>query len=354
MIEPRAYRAGRDLEQMLALLAEGRRANNGTYYVHTGDLRWWLFYTTRQRWGDIHLWEDESGALLGWALFSPDWQAFDVFVQPGLRGSTQAEAIYTWSVAGITETVRRAGGKAVRTLWISEKDDVMTGWLGRWGFVPDEEYRYMNYMTRSLADSLPGALLPAGFLLRPVAGEGDLAQRAAAQHAAFESSMPMDEYCRRYLRFMRSPVYRPELDIVAAAPDGRIAAFCIAWLDAANRVGLFEPVGVHPDFQRRGLGKAVVLEGLRRMQANGMEQAIVCSLWHSPAALALYESAGFRTVDTLQAYTKEIQDGISIYERPRSQRAVLPGSGAAYPGGFLSRPASLGCPVGLRLGRAGL
>jgi ribosomal protein S18 acetylase RimI-like enzyme len=116
----------------------------------------------------------------------------------------------------------------------------------------------------------------------------------------------MDDYCRRTLRFMRSPVYRPKLDIVAAAPDGRIAAFCIAWLDTTNRVGLFEPVGVHPDFQRRGLGKAVVLEGLRRMQTNGMDQATVCSLWHSPAAQALYESAGFRTVDRLQAYKKMI------------------------------------------------
>jgi ribosomal protein S18 acetylase RimI-like enzyme len=118
--------------------------------------------------------------------------------------------------------------------------------------------------------------------------------------------MPFEAYRRRYLRFMRSPVYVPEMDIVVEAPDGRIAEFCIAWLDPANRVGLFEPVGVHPAFQRRELGKAVVLEGLRRMQARGMRTAIVCSLWDNPAALRLYESAEFQIVDRLHTYEKRI------------------------------------------------
>ena len=54
---------------------------------------------------------------------------------------------------------------------------------------------------------------------------------------------------------MRSPVYDRDLDIVAVSADDRIGAFCIVWMDAVNRVGLFEPVGTHPDFQRKGLGE---------------------------------------------------------------------------------------------------
>jgi ribosomal protein S18 acetylase RimI-like enzyme len=307
MIEPRPYRDERDLEKILALLADGRQANNGTYYVHTGDLKWWLFYTANPRWDQLFLWEDDCGDLLGWVLYSPDWRAFDAFVRPDLRGTPQAEAIDAWAVEGITQIVRRAGGRqAIRTVWISEKDAVVTGWLRRAGFVPDDEYQFMHLMARSLAAPIPAPSLPEGYQLRQVAGESDVENRAAAQHAAFESDMPMEAYCQRYLRFMRSPVYEPERDIVIAAPDGRIAAFCILWLDPLNRVGLFEPVGVHPAYQRRGLGKAVVQEGLRRMQARGMCSAIVCSLWDNAASYRLYEAAGFRAVDILRTFVKAI------------------------------------------------
>ncbi len=44
-MEMRPYTGLQDLQAMLDLLSEGRKANNGTYYVHRGDLQWWLFYT---------------------------------------------------------------------------------------------------------------------------------------------------------------------------------------------------------------------------------------------------------------------------------------------------------------------
>jgi ribosomal protein S18 acetylase RimI-like enzyme len=105
---------------------------------------------------------------------------------------------------------------------------------------------------------------------------------------------------------MRSPVYTPEQDIVVVAPDGRFAAFCVIWLDPVNRVGLFEPVGVHPEFQRHGLGKALVQDGLRRMQEQCMNSAIVCAVCDNPAAHGLYQSAGFRDLDILQTFQKGI------------------------------------------------
>src|SRR5512141_2760928 len=44
-MEARTYENINDLYAMLDLLSEGSRANNGTHYVHRGDLQWWLFYT---------------------------------------------------------------------------------------------------------------------------------------------------------------------------------------------------------------------------------------------------------------------------------------------------------------------
>ena len=44
MKDPRTYHDERDLEAMLNLLKDGRKANNGSYYIHSGDLKWWLYY----------------------------------------------------------------------------------------------------------------------------------------------------------------------------------------------------------------------------------------------------------------------------------------------------------------------
>jgi mycothiol synthase len=92
---------------------------------------------------------------------------------------------------------------------------------------------------------------------------------------------------------MRSPVYDGARDLFVRSPDGRGASACTIWFDAVNGVGLFEPVATHPDFQGKGLGKAVMTEGLRRMKAAGMQRAVLGFVPNNVAARALYTSMGF-------------------------------------------------------------
>ena len=73
-----------------------------------------------------------------------------------------------------------------------------------------------------------------------------------------------------------------------------------------NGVGHFEPVGTHPDFQRRGLGKALLLNSLRQMQILGMTSATVCTGESNTRAARLYESVGFRNTNWLCEYTKPL------------------------------------------------
>jgi ribosomal protein S18 acetylase RimI-like enzyme len=69
---------------------------------------------------------------------------------------------------------------------------------------------------------------------------------------------------------------------------------------------LFEPVGTHPDFQRQGLGKAVLREALRCLRENGMHSAIVSTAADNEPAIKLYEAAGFRVANSLVIYQKSI------------------------------------------------
>ena len=143
-------------------------------------------------------------------------------------------------------------------------------------------------------------------MLRACAGLPEVAARATAQAAAFESAAPFERYLERFINFMRSPAYDPELDIVAVDPQGRVGAFCIVWPDLVNKVGLFEPVGTHPDFQRKGLGRAAMLEGMQRLQARGMNTAIVSTGEYNLPAIKLYEALGFTLVKRLGTYVKDV------------------------------------------------
>lgn len=89
--------------------------------------------------------------------------------------------------------------------------------------------------------------MPAGFLLRG-ARLADADQLADARNHSFEEDWTGHQY-RSVV--MTKPGYQPEREIVAEAPDGRIAAFAVYWVDERNRVGHFEPVGTHHDFRRR-------------------------------------------------------------------------------------------------------
>jgi ribosomal protein S18 acetylase RimI-like enzyme len=292
---------------MRSILVEGRRADLPTYYVHVGDLNWWLFYIDQEN--DFRtrtiVWErGADGEVIGWSLLSPRFRAFDLFLHPVELAPELLAHVLAHTEERVVDIVRAQDGTDVQTDWVAEQDWQYISLLEGRGFRRGEAFMWR--MQRDLTGSLPEFTLPSGYRVRSIAGEHELDLRAAASRAAFESGMPIDRYNARYLCFMRSPVYDRELDLVVEAPDGRLAAFCIVWLDPVNGMGHFEPVGTHPDFRRRGLGKGVVYAGLRLLQSRGMAAASVCAESDNAAALRLYESAGFQPLHRLLHFVKEL------------------------------------------------
>lgn len=141
-----------------------------------------------------------------------------------------------------------------------------------------------------------------GFEIRPLRGEQEHAARADAARLAFASTLEPEAHRARYLEFMRSPAYVPEHDIVAVAHDGTIASFAIYWPDDELSLARFEPVGTHPDFQRRGLARALLHESLARLAAAGIERAQVMTGGENEPAKRTYLATGFDLVDQVGAY----------------------------------------------------
>ncbi len=124
-----------------------------------------------------------------------------------------------------------------------------------------------------------------------LSGRDDIAARVDVHRAAF---VPSKLTIEKYDRLFTLPHYRPEDDLVIEAPDGGIAAFAMAWWDPDGRVGEFEPVGTHPDHQRKGLARAILVWGLGRYAERGARVVQVYSDATNQASEALYEAVGFR------------------------------------------------------------
>lgn len=305
-MKSRPYEGMHDFYAMLDLLTEGGKANNGTHYPHRGDLQWWLFYADiplQTRLSEIQLWF-EGERLIGWGLLSHTEQSFDVFILPPLRGSECEHKILDLSLEHMSTL------ETFQSMWIAESDDVRVRWLEQNGF--RRELAHTEHFKRSLSGSLDGPTLPEGFSVRSSRGEADARLRAKCSHAAFGSSKPFEEYWPRTLRFMQSPVYVPEHEIFVIAPNGQVAAYCIIWIDAVTRLGHFEPVGTHPDFQRKGLGKCLLFEGFRRLRSEGMTEADLCTNSDNPPAIGLYESVGFHKSERLLTYRKGVANDNKI------------------------------------------
>ncbi|MFZ0548355.1 MAG: N-acetyltransferase [Candidatus Promineifilaceae bacterium] len=108
----------------------------------------------------------------------------------------------------------------------------------------------------------------------------------AAFNRTFHTGLEYQQFTRNATCFVR------ELDLVAVAEDGRFAAYVGIPYEGTNRRGIFEPVCTHPDHRQKGLAKALMVEGLRRLKARGAVDVIVETGDMIPAN-ALYTSLGF-------------------------------------------------------------
>lgn len=224
----------------------------------------------------VGVWRDADG-LAAMSITWPKWSAFDLCVRPDLGDGDLAAVIEgaaelagpdgrceTDAVVGDTRLV-----SAIEAAGFARKHPDHTAVTGR--DIPD-----------------PIEVPETGFTLRS-ASVDDVAELVEVHMGAFGGERTVEGYAER----MTKPGYDAERELVAVADDGRFAGFAIVWFDKPNRVGSFEPVGVHSDFHRRGVGSALMWEGMRRMADAGMTYATVMHELADPRSSAFYASLGF-------------------------------------------------------------
>ncbi len=175
------------------------------------------------------------------------------------------------------------------TVPVFADDSLRPGFLARRGFTKRPGWNHHYH--RDLTAPLPVSPTLGGYRIRSMGDESEHASRSWCSWRAFHSDEPDSNYDSDhswYRNIQSAPLYRRDLDIVAAAPDGSIAAFCTIYYDDYTRSAVTVLVGVAAEHWRRGLGKAVVIEGMRRLKHLGCTRIFSAS--NEEPADALYNS----------------------------------------------------------------
>jgi mycothiol synthase len=272
---------------------------------------------------NLRLWHNSEGELIGFGqLWTPadekpeaEKQEVDGHlwfrVHPDARGGKLETEIVAWGEARMHEIWLERGVPVKLYSHARDKQTDLIALLKNSGFMLVRQFLRME---RSLDQLVPTPELPEGFTVRQSQGEPDLQAWVEMHNQSFVDHWnyhPLTVETHRH--WMTDADYRPELDLVAIAPDGTFAAFCYCHIPFeknhhTNRNdGWIGMLGTRRGFRRLGLGRAMLLTGLQQLRAAGMDTAKLGVDTENPnCAQTLYESTGFRKVHASLSFIKPL------------------------------------------------
>lgn len=267
-------------------------------HIHSVDLPYRMASIWQDHACEMGLWE-RSGRMEAWALFQPAWWNLDFAAHPALRGSDFELEIFAWGKEQMAKYAKLTGSAFRGSIELFEESrhaDRTIRNLESAGF-SKFSWSILRF-ERNLDQTLPNVPLPAGFRIRPLKGLDEVQAYVDLHRAAFGSRTMTVEWRTRTLKH---PAYRPELDLVLENDQHIPVGFCVCW--QREDAGQIEPLGVHPDYQGLGLGKALEAHAFQLLMAQGVRLIKVDHASSNEQAIALSRRSGFRqTNNALRFY----------------------------------------------------
>ena len=239
---------------------------------------------------DLHaigLAEDDDGSISG--MIHPEHAPAFCYVQVRPGCDHIKPMLVDWAEAhlgGWSRTFERD----MLGIHVDATDGGLQAILRERGYVETPEWGE-QHASLDLDRPVPAASVPDGFTLQSLADENDFTKINRVLWRGFnhEGPPPAAEIPGRQ-KAQATPNYRKDLNIVAVASDGSYVSYAGIWYVPENKVSYVEPVATDPSYRRRGLGRAVVLEAVRRTERLGSKRA-----WVGSDQL-FYQAMGFEVV----------------------------------------------------------
>jgi mycothiol synthase len=286
---------------LMSALANQFQADN----LHVSDLPYrfssWAFDAPE----NIGLWFDEKQQLVAWAVLQTPWWTIDYVCHPDFEVELHSE-ILSWADQRARMSLGTPYGCPAWFVMVFSGQAKRIEDLENANFKCQADVGANSWskvlMQRSIQTPAKVYKAPDGFIVRPLAGENEVRDYVELHRSVFGSKNMTANWRKRTLQH---PAYKPDLDIVVESPDGRLAAFCICWLNENSLDGQVEPLGCHKDFRRLALGRVALSEGLRRLQNHGVQNIFVETDSYRDTAFRLYESFDFKVIQNVLVYRKD-------------------------------------------------
>ena len=241
----------------------------------------------------IGIWETAAGEIVG-VVHSENEEPGEAWVQIHPDHTEFYEEMVAYAETYLAD---RIDGLGYVKLYINSDCELET-------IASARGYKQLKYRTPYLEYTIGDAQvpqLPNGYGIKSVLEEDDVDRRRRAKAIAFGGNYAPSDWtpASAFAEIQHAPDYRRDLDLFIVAPTGEYVSFCTIWVDVQNQYGVFEPVGTHAEYQGRGLGRTLLMEGFRRMAAYGATRSFISS------SNPFYLKVGFR--DTQRYYSPWIR-----------------------------------------------
>jgi mycothiol synthase len=233
--------------------------------------------------------------LAGFAVVveEPDGSGIlEIAVHPSYRNQGVADRL----VGALVETRGLDGLKA----WSHGNHEAAADLAARYGYAPVRELWKMR-MTTAGAD-LPDAGFPEGVTLRAFVPGQDEEAWLEVNRAAFADHPEQGNLTRADLEArMAEDWFSPAGFLLAEDAGGRLLGF--HWTKVHPQhgphpaIGEVYVVGVAPEAQGMGLGKALTVAGIRHLQEQGLHAVMLYTDSENAPAVSLYRRLGFTRWD---------------------------------------------------------